>query len=161
MTSTAPPRSLTERLDDARVTYTLISHRRTHSAAAEARALDVDPSTVVKTIVLTTADGFVRAVIPASRRLDLEKTEEVLLGQNVRLATEDVLTGAYPDFELGAVPPLFPGSDRVLVDWRVCGNDHVLLDAGTHDQSIRIRTADLLELADACLVDICEEGPPS
>ena len=71
-------------------------------------------------MVLTTPDGFVRAVLPASNRLDLGKLREILGTKDVELATEAVLAGAYPEFELGAVPPLTGGDgDRVLVDRRL------------------------------------------
>jgi Ala-tRNA(Pro) deacylase len=152
----AAPRGLVDALDRAEVDYSLVPHSHTVSAEAEAQALHVAPSQVVKTVVLVDDDGFVRAAIPASERLDLHKVRDVLRS-HVRLATESELAGAYPEFALGAVPPLpFGHGDRVLVDIGVCGNENVLLDAGTHDESLRLRTGDLLEIAQASIVDICE-----
>jgi hypothetical protein len=48
------------------------------------------------------------------------------------MASEKVLAGTYPDFELGAVPPNDAHGDRVLVGMRVCENEDVLLEADTH-----------------------------
>jgi prolyl-tRNA editing enzyme YbaK/EbsC (Cys-tRNA(Pro) deacylase) len=45
----------------------------------------------------------------------------------------------------------------VLVDRRVCENDQVVLEAGTHEQSLRIKTADLLVLNHARVADICRD----
>jgi prolyl-tRNA editing enzyme YbaK/EbsC (Cys-tRNA(Pro) deacylase) len=73
----------------------------------------------------------------------------------VEIATEATLAGAYPEFELGAVPPL-GGADPVIVDRRLCEQESVVLEAGTHQQSLRLRTADLLTLADAQVADLCE-----
>jgi Ala-tRNA(Pro) deacylase len=109
-------------------------------------------------VVLTTPDGFVRVVLPASERVDLGKVRTILDTTQVQLATEEVLAGAYPEFELGAVPPLTGGDgDRVLLDRRLCENDWVVLEAGTHEQSLRMRAADLVELSGAQLVDLSED----
>lgn len=156
MTTRTAPGSLVQQLERASIAYELIGHPRTTSAAAEARTLGLDPREVAKTVVLVTPDGFVRAVLPASERLDLGKVRTILDTKDVQLATEEVLASAYPDFELGAVPPL-TGGDRVLVDRRLCENDSVVLEAGTHEQSLRLRTADLVELSGARLADLSQD----
>jgi Ala-tRNA(Pro) deacylase len=157
MTTHSPPRILVDELERAGISYELIPHHRTDTAVGEARALSVPPSQVAKTIVLVTPAGFVRAVLRASARLDLRKVRAILGTHDVRMSTEDELAGAYPDFELGAVPPLaLADGDRVLLDIRVCDSDDVLLEAGTHEQSLRISTSDLLELARPTVADICE-----
>ena len=147
--------SLIRRLEDAQVAHELLAHERTFSAEAEAHALGVDAHEVAKTVVLTTPEGFVRAVLPADERVDLAKVRAVLGADDVGIASEDVLVGAYPEFELGAVPPLGGSAgDRVLVDRRLCEVASVVIEAGTHEQSLRLRTTDLLAVADARLVDI-------
>ncbi|HEU0247904.1 MAG TPA: YbaK/EbsC family protein [Gaiellaceae bacterium] len=158
MTAHTPPRSLVQQLERASIAYELINHPRTTTAAAEARVLGVEPREVAKTVVLSTPDGFLRAVLPASERLDLSKVRALLGTKDVRLATEGVLAGAYPEFELGAVPPLTGGDgDRVLMDRSLCENEWVVLEAGTHEQSLRLRTSDLVELSDARLVDLTQD----
>ena len=158
MTARTAPQSLVDELERASIAYELIDHARTTTAAAEARVLGVAPHEVAKTVVLTTPDGFVRAVLPASDRLDLGKLREILGTKEVELATEAVLAGAYPEFELGAVPPLTGGDgDRVSMDRRLCENEWVVLEAGTHEQSVRLRTSDLVELTDARLVDLAQD----
>lgn len=145
-------------LERASIDYELIDHPRTTTAAAEAHVLGLEPREVAKTLVLSTPDGFLRAVLPASERLDLGKVRTLLGTKDVQLATEGVLAGAYPEFELGAVPPLTGGDgDRVLVDRRLCENEWVVLEAGTHEQSLRLRTSDLVELSDARLVDLTQD----
>jgi len=157
MTAQTPPTSLVQQLEQASVAYELIEHARTTTAAAEAHALGLKPREVAKTVVLSTPDGFLRAVLPASERLDLGKVRGLLGTKEVQLATEMVLAGAYPEFELGAVPPLTGGDgDRVLVDRRLRKNEWVVLEAGTHEQSLRLRVSDLVELSDARVVDLSQ-----
>lgn len=61
-------------------------------------------------------------------------------------------------FELGAVPPFGgPIGDRTILDFRLADRESVVFEAGTHDRSIRLRTADLLRLTAAETADIRED----
>jgi Uncharacterized conserved protein len=152
-----PANALTDALKERHVDYELIPHRRTRSAHAEARAVGVDPGHVAKTIVLATEAGFVRAVLSASDRIDLRKVKAVLGREDVQFASGGELVGAYPEFELGAVPPIGgSGKELVLMDERLAETDSVVFEAGTHEQSVRIKTADLVSLAHAQIVDLRE-----
>jgi Ala-tRNA(Pro) deacylase len=151
---------LTTVLDKAGVRYDLLPHDHTEKAADEAKALGVSPAEVGKTLVLTTPAGYVRAVLPASERLDLRKVGEILgVGKKqVQLSTEDDLARDYPEFDLGAVPPLGGGRrDRVLIDSRLAERDSVVIEAGSHDESVRIPTADLVRLSEAEVADLCRD----
>lgn len=70
---------------------------------------------------------------------------------------EKGLAREYPEFEVGAVPPFGGRKDRVLVDRRVADQEHVVLEAGTHDTSLRLRTSDLLALTAAQIRDLCQD----
>jgi Ala-tRNA(Pro) deacylase len=157
MTGHAAPKALLDQLDAAGVPYELLPHRRTVTAVAEADALGIEPSHVAKTLVLTTPAGFVLAVLPASERLDLRKVRAFLDTKDVELASEASLAGAYPEFELGAVPPTGAHGDRVLVDLGVCANEYVVLEAGTHEQSLRIKSADLVAQDRAFVADLSRD----
>jgi Ala-tRNA(Pro) deacylase len=151
---------LTRVLDDAGVRYELLPHPHTESAAAEAEALGVPPADVAKTLVVTTPEGYVRAVLPASERIDLHKLREVTGGgkKKVHLASEEDLAQDYPEFELGAVPPVGGGRhDRVVVDRRLAERESIVLEAGSHEQSARVRADDLVRVAEAEVADICTD----
>jgi prolyl-tRNA editing enzyme YbaK/EbsC (Cys-tRNA(Pro) deacylase) len=96
-------------------------------------------------------------VLPASERLDLRKVRDVLDRSDVELATEAQLSGAYPDYELGAVPPLGGSKDTVLLDARLSGSETVLVEAGSHDASVRLRTDDLVAHTQASVADLCRD----
>jgi Ala-tRNA(Pro) deacylase len=150
---------LRHELDRQQLDYQLIEHRRTESAGDEADAIGVPPEVVAKTIVLVTEDCYVRAVIPASEHIDLHKTRELLADKHARLASEAELVLAYPMYELGAVPPFgVPTGDRVLFDERLAQRDSVVLEAGSHNESLRMRTVDLLALTSAQVADIARNG---
>jgi Ala-tRNA(Pro) deacylase len=138
----------------------LLSHARTERAAEEAEALGMSPQEVAKTLVVATAEGYVRAVVPAASRLSLAKIRDVLGSpkKQTHLATEEALGRDYPEFELGAVPP-FGGarSHRVLIDHGVAEQESVVVEAGSHVASLRLRAADLINLTRAEVVDIAED----
>jgi prolyl-tRNA editing enzyme YbaK/EbsC (Cys-tRNA(Pro) deacylase) len=111
---------------------------------------------VAKTLVVSGPDGYVRAVLPASERLDLHKLADAcgVTRKQLELASEDDLGRDYSEFALGAVPPLGGRSDRVVIDRRVTGRDSVVIEAGTHEESLRLAAADLVRVCDGELSDI-------
>jgi len=146
-------------LDQAGVDHDVLEHAHTERAADEASALGIAPEEVAKTLVLVTPSGNLRAVLAASERIDLHKVAGVLgvAGKKVHLASEDDLARDYSEFELGAVPPFGGREDQVIVDERLAGRDSVVLEAGTHEQSVRLKAADLVRLTRAQVADICRE----
>lgn len=154
-----PSPALTRALEEHGVAYTVIPHRHVERALDEANALGVEPDAVAKTLVVASPGGYVRAVIPASERLDLHKLRDLLGAgsKKVHLASEEDLARDYPEFELGAVPPLGGRPDPVLVDRRLAEQEEVVFEAGTHEESVRVRSADLLSAAGARVVDLCQE----
>ncbi len=147
--------ALAQVLDREGIGYDVIPHERTETARDEAAALGVRTGEVAKTLVVKTETGYARAVLPASERIDMHKLRDALDGgKEIRLATEADLAHDYPEFELGAVPPFGGRSDRVVVDSRLAGRESVVLEAGSHEQSLRIETKDLLALANATVADL-------
>jgi prolyl-tRNA editing enzyme YbaK/EbsC (Cys-tRNA(Pro) deacylase) len=146
-------------LERAGVTYELLPHAPTDSAAAEAKAVGVPPSQVAKTVVLSTAGGRVRAVLPGNERLSLPKIRDVLEGgREIRLATEKELEEWYPMFALGTIPPFGgPADDTVLVDRRLESLDGTIIEAGETDMSLRLRPGDLVRLTGATVGDFSED----
>jgi len=152
--------NLTDVLDTAGAQYEVLPHAHTESAAAEARALGISAAEVAKTVIVSTPERYVRAVLQAVDRIDLHKLAQ-LYGEprkSVDLVSEEELAREYPEFELGAVPP-FGGAHRdgVVVDRRLAERESVALDAGSHDESIRLAMADLLKVTNARVADICED----
>jgi Ala-tRNA(Pro) deacylase len=150
---------LTRLLEAEGVEYQLLPHDHTESAFAEAEALGVDPTDVAKTLVVETPDGYARAVLPASERLDLRKLGDFLGAgkKKVHLASEEALARDYPEFDLGAVPPLGGRRDAVVVDRRIAERESVVLEAGSHDESIRVARDDLVRATGAKVADISQD----
>jgi Ala-tRNA(Pro) deacylase len=150
---------VTSVLEEAGIDHDVLEHEHTERAADEAKALGVATEEVAKTLVLASPSGNVRTVLPASERLDLGKVADLLEAahKEVHLATEDDMKRDYPDFDLGAVPP-FGGKegDRVIIDVRLAERDSIVLEAGSHERSVRLKSVDLVRLTQAQVADICK-----
>jgi len=47
--------------------------------------------------------------------------------------------------------------DTVVVDSRLADRESIVLEAGSHDESIRLATSDLLRLTEARIAGICAD----
>lgn len=118
--------------------FEVLHHEMAESGVQEAIVLGMVPDDVIKAVVLETRDGAALAVLPASRRLDMDLVRAATGDPRTRLATEAEIVGALPDCELGAVPPL--GSvlhAPTYVDPEVLRHPVVAFAAGTQCESVR------------------------
>jgi Ala-tRNA(Pro) deacylase len=130
-------------------------HPRTETAMEEARALHAAAERIGKTVIVHTAEGMVRVVLPATERLSLPKLREAIGLDEIRFASEAELADAYPTFELGAVPPFGgPEGDSVVVDRRIAALESVIVEAGSHSDSLRFAAEDLVRLTGATVADV-------
>lgn len=124
--------------------FTVIPHARTVTAESEAHAARIPTELVAKTVVVIANYGPAVLVIPASRKLDMAMVAEAVGDPQSRLATEPELERQFPDYELGALPPL---SMLLLapmyVDPGVMERGEIVFAAGRQDVSIKMATSDL------------------
>jgi len=106
--------------------------------------------------VLIDRDRVRLAVIPASRRLDLERARRAFgAGRHLRLATEQEAAGRFPAFEAGAVPAFAGDAVAEVIDVRLLYHESVLCSAGDHRHSVLLDPRDLCRLAEPRVADIC------
>jgi prolyl-tRNA editing enzyme YbaK/EbsC (Cys-tRNA(Pro) deacylase) len=122
-----------------------ISHASAFTTLDEARALGIEADGVAKTLLLETATGLTIAVIGGDRRLDMHLLEQAAGDAHTRLATEEEIQRAYPDMELGCLPPL-PSmlGTTGYVDPGVTAHETIVFADGTRTGSIKATTADVL-----------------
>ena len=135
-----------EYLRERGVSFEAIPHAQAYTSIDEARTLGVDADEVLKTLAVRTGPGYVLAVIPAPRRLDLRLVREAVGDQHARLASEEELRHDFPDYQLGALPPLGAlVGGNLYVDPEVLGHETVVFAAGTQTKSVKMRTQELFE----------------
>ena len=137
---------VTEHLETRGVPFELIAHQQAYTSVAEAGALGIEASEVVKTVAVRVAAGYALVAVPATGRLDMHLVRAAVGDRHVRLATEQELLRDFPGFELGALPPL--GSllgAPLYLDQQVLRHETVIFAAGTQTESVQLTTADLLQ----------------
>jgi Ala-tRNA(Pro) deacylase len=146
---------VTEHLEKQGIRFELLPHPPATSALEEAEVLDLEPEQVVKAVVLDVETGHALAVIPASRRIDLDLLREALGEPHARLASEDEIARDFPEFELGAMPPL-PSMLHVpvVIDPSVLEHASITFAAGITRGSVRTSPAVLFTGASISITPI-------
>jgi Ala-tRNA(Pro) deacylase len=136
--------TLAQYLLDSDVPYELVPH--TETALGSARASRLPPERVVKAVVLKGTDGFMLALLPASRHIQFDKLRK-LLGDEVNIAGEEQVETLFVDCEPGSVPALGAayGLD-VIVDDSLKGQSDVYVEGGDHANLVHLSGASFQKL---------------
>lgn len=149
-----------EFIDNAGVSYETLEHPRVFSSIEEARALGMEADEIVKTLVITVRGELALAMVPGGQKIQNHKIREIFGSKHARLATEEELQRDFPQFELGAVPPLpqLLGL-RGYADRELLNHDTIIFCGGTHTDSVRMNCADFINMVQPEIVDLCREEP--
>lgn len=144
----AIPDRLKNFLDQNDVRYEVIEHAPAYTAQEEAQAAHVPGRRWAKTVVVLMDDEPALAVLPATRRLDIEQFREFTGANRARLAEEAEFARYYPDCEPGTMPPfgnLY--NQRTFVDQSLREDEMIAFHAGDHRTAIQLTYAAFERLA--------------
>lgn len=121
-----------------------------------ASLLGIDPSKIVKSLVVKRSDGtFLFALIPGDRQIAWAKLRAVVGVNRLQLPTPEVALEA-TGYERGTITPL--GSTTawpVFADSRIAG-ERVSMGAGEHGLSLFVDADALIAGLDATVADISD-----
>jgi Ala-tRNA(Pro) deacylase len=138
--------TLAEYLADRGIGYDLVPHPHTETASASASASRVAADSVAKAVVLKGGNGFVLAVLPASRHIQFEQLWQ-LLGRDVDMASEEQIETLFGDCEPGAVPPLGAAYGlNVVVDDGLAQQPDIYFEGGDHANLVHMSGASFQKL---------------
>lgn len=134
---------LRDYLDNHAVTYQVETHERTPDASRTAQAAKVPGREFAKTVIVK-ADGKLHmAVLPSTDQVHLDELKKALGAREVSLAEEGEIGSVFPDCELGAMPPFGNLYDMdVFVNEHLREDEHIVFNAGSHDEVIRMSYMD-------------------
>jgi len=133
-------KSLQEYLEKNRASYERIAHRRAITAQEIAAAAHVPGDELAKTVVVRIDGRMALVMLPASRRLNLERLRDVAGARRVELVDEDEFTDRFPDCETGAMPPFgnLYGMEVYESD-TLAAAPSIAFNGGSHDELVRLR----------------------
>jgi Ala-tRNA(Pro) deacylase len=133
-------------LNEHAVRYKVLEHPRSMSSRETANASHLPPSDIAKAVVLGDDKGYVMAVLPSDRHVELHKLAEKL-GRSLDLVSEARLGAVFKDCEPGAIPPLGPAYNmETIVDESLVGHDKIWFVAGDHDRLCAVSGEDFVRL---------------
>lgn len=118
--------------------YDVLTHPHTGNSIETAELAHVPEDKLVKSVVLEDDDGFVMAVLPASRHVRLARLNQQM-NRQFRLVPESRIAASFPDCERGAIPPLGPVYGmRTVLDESVSTLPEVYFEAGDHERLVHM-----------------------
>jgi Ala-tRNA(Pro) deacylase len=150
-----PALQLTEFLDTNHIQYGIIGHNAAYTAHEIAALAHIPGKELAKTVIVKVDGDMAMAVLPSSRKIDLEDLSMATRAESVKLATEGEFRSRFPDCETGAMPPLgnLYGM-TVYVDTTLTLDDEIAFNAGSHRELIRMAYKDFERLVHPTVVDI-------
>jgi Ala-tRNA(Pro) deacylase len=118
--------------------YDVLSHPHTASSGETAQASHVPGVRLAKSVVLGDELGYLMAVVPSNRHVNLGELHRQMK-RNLGLVAENELASLFSDCELGALPPLGPAYGiETIVDNEIAEQVDVFFEAGDHEQLIHV-----------------------
>ena len=141
-------------LDSRGVRYVSIQHSKAYAASEVAESVHVKGRDFAKIVIVKIDGAMAMVVLPANRRLVLHDLREWFATEHVGLATETEFKGAFPDCEVGAMPP-FGNLYGMPVYVAACLADEkeIAFNAGTHSEVIKLDYADFEQLVRPIVID--------
>ncbi|MDA8095490.1 MAG: YbaK/EbsC family protein [Betaproteobacteria bacterium] len=133
-------------LDAHSIPYDVLIHPRASNSLEAAASAHIEGASLAKAVLLEDDAGYMMAVLPATRDLELSKLRQKI-SRKVRLATEDTIPNVFSDCQLGAIPPLGPayGVDTIWDDSLENRSD-IYFEAGDHEELIHLDAREFLTL---------------
>jgi Ala-tRNA(Pro) deacylase len=143
------PMNVAKFLENEHYKFERVQHAPAYSAQHLAHELHVSGREVAKTVLLRANGGyeFVVAVLPASKKIDLERASKLFGGATLHLATEIEIADHCPDCDFGVLPPF--GSRygmKTIVDSSLAEDESIWFEGNTHEEAIRIKFEDFRRL---------------
>ena len=144
------------------VPFEVQHHARVYTAQEVAATEHVPGKVVAKVVVVQADDKMVMLALPASYRVYESKLASVLGCREVRIAREDEFASAFPDCEVGAMPPF--GNlygVPVVVDRSLAEDDTIVVQAGTHTDTLSLKYADFARLVNPTVAEFARYPSPT
>jgi Ala-tRNA(Pro) deacylase len=143
-----------EFLNKSGVSYELRKHPTSFTAQQMANIEHEPGKFVAKPVIIRTDGRYIMCVLAACYKINLDELKKQLGATRLELAYEDEIGSLFNDCELGAEPPFGNLYDLpVIMDKAMEKDDHIVFQAGTHEQAVKMSMKDYRKLVQPKLLD--------
>ncbi len=150
-----PATKLREFLDANGVKYVTLHHSVAYTAQEVAASAHVRGKDMAKTVVVKVDGALAMAVVPAAQKVDVRRLKEATGAKIVEIAGEPDFRSAFPECDLGAMPPF--GNlygVAVYVDPQLAADEEIAFNACSHTELMRLAYKDFERLVKPKLVPL-------
>lgn len=133
------PSNLSNYLDQRGARYEVLAHAHSRTSAETARAANLMPCHLAKSVILEDDFGYVMAVIPADKTVMVGELARMLDRKELRLADEERIAMLFKGCDPGAVPSIgMPWGIETIVDDELEESEVVYMEGGDHERLLRM-----------------------
>ncbi len=151
-------KTLKDYLKKNNIDYEEIVHKTVYTAYDAAQTLKKNLNEIAKNLLVKTDKTYVLVVIPADKKLHLEKLKKALNAKSISIPKEQILIkvlkikpGALSSF--GKLHKL-----ETVVDKTMVATKKAVLSAGSFTDSVFMKVKDFIQLEEAKVADIAMSG---
>lgn len=142
-----PTPRLQEFLNRNRVRFESVAHIPSVTAQETAQVTHTRGKEFAKTIVVDVDGRLAMVVLPAHKKINLGRLQRAIGATHVEIADEEQFHTAFPECEIGAMPPFGNLYDmEVFVADILAEDDRIAFNAGSHTEAIRMSYEDFEKL---------------
>jgi Ala-tRNA(Pro) deacylase len=148
-------------LTKANAPHSILHHKHIHTSAEAAtmrgHSLEEGMQRATKAMIIRSEGKFYQFVLPGNQKIDFKKIKTILQTQSASLANPSEVKEVI-GCDIGAVPPcgtLF--NIPTFVDKTVLQNEEIDFSAGTHTDSITMKTEDWIKVIKPKEVDFAAQ----
>ncbi|MEK7653210.1 MAG: YbaK/EbsC family protein [Patescibacteria group bacterium] len=152
------PAKVKNYLDKKGINYEEIAHKTVYTAYDAAQTLKKELKEIAKNLLIQVDKTFALVIVPADKRIDLNKLKKVLGAKKVSIPDEKVMVkilkikpGAISSF--GKLHQL-----EVLIDRAMVGTKKAVFSTGSFTDSVLLRVKDFVQMEEAKLADVAMKG---
>ena len=147
--------NLRKLLDQEHIRYETILHSPAYTAQEIAASAHIPGKELAKTVIVKVNGKLAMLVLPASFQVNLERIKNTFASNDIELATESEFKNAFPECELGAMPPFGNLYEMdTYVDKSLEEDKEIVFNAGDHSKLIKLAFKDYTRLVKPKLVNI-------
>ena len=131
-------RKLKNFMDNSGISYDILPHDREVVTSKIAQTAHISGDALAKGVLLKSDQGYLMAVVPASRNVDLAGLSHQLQ-ERLGLATDEETQKIFDDCDPGAVPPCGVAYGMpMIIDEELDQMDDIYMEAGDHTSLIHM-----------------------